>query len=326
MLPHSVLELFRRQLGLLADWQLQEVELDPAVRRAVRRHPDVERRTPRVLRHRAVPPSTEQSLMLAVLDAGPGAALWGKSAASHWGVGRYRRLPAHVGVPRTRMRGARVGQIHLVRSLEELDLTTHLDIPVSRPERTILWLAGMYTHRFGHEIGADRTAVSLDQAWRQRLINGHALHALAERSGGKGRSGIVILRQLLQTRPPEYQPAGSHLEERFEKIIPATVASALDRQVTVDAEVLIRTVDFRLRSWPLVVEINGEAFHTSLSDRAHDDQRYERLLDLGFSVVVFWEYDIWHDAATVGAVMWDLYRTPDPAPTLHRPTPAPWSI
>lgn len=263
--------------------------------------------------------------MLAVLDAGPRGALWGKSGASHWGITRYRRLPAHVGVLRTRIRGVRAGQIHLLRSLDECDVTTHLDIPVSRPERTVLWLAGMYTHRYGHEIGADRTAVSLDQAWRQRLIDGNALHALAERSGGKGRSGIVILRELLETRPPDYQPAGSHLEERFEHIIPSTVANALDRQVTVDAEAAIRTVDFRLRRWPLVVEINGEAFHSSLSDRAHDDDRYARLLELGFSVVVFWEYDVWHDAATVGAVMQHLFHHPDAVPTLHRPTPAPWT-
>ena len=74
----------------------------------------------------------------------------------------------------------------------------------------------------------------------------------------------------------------------------------------------------------MVVEINGEAWHSSLTDRAADNERYARFLDLGFSVVVFWEYDIWQDSRTVRAAMDRLIRRPDEKPTLHRPTPAPW--
>ncbi len=182
----------------------------------------------------------------------------------------------------------------------------------------------MWTHRFGHEIANERTATTIDQAWRQGLIDGHAVHALAERAGGRGRSGIVVLREVLESRPPDYQPAGSGLEERFEAIVSPEVARSLERQVTVDAEVVIRTVDFRLRQWPLIVEINGEAFHTSLTDRAADAERYARLIDLGFSVAVFWEYDIWHDKVAVRSAMERLLRHPDSTPRLHRPTRAPW--
>ncbi len=182
----------------------------------------------------------------------------------------------------------------------------------------------MWTHRFGHEIASERTATTIDQAWRQGLIDGHAVHALAERAGGRGRSGIVVLRDVLESRPPDYRPAGSGLEERFEAIVSPEVARSLERQVTVDAEVVIRTVDFRLRRWPLIVEINGEAFHTSLTDRAADAERYARLIDLGFSVAVFWEYDIWHDKDAVRSAMERLLRHPDLTPRIHRPTRAPW--
>ena len=44
------------------------------------------------------------------------------------------------------------------------------------------------------------------------------------RSGGRGRSGIVVLRTVLETRPVDYQPAGSRLEERFEEIVAPTRA------------------------------------------------------------------------------------------------------
>lgn len=324
MLPEPVLELLRLQRGAVADHQLRA--LRPAERRRVHEHPEVVRVTSRTWRHMAVAPTAEQALMLAVLDGGPGSGLWGKSAASHWGFSRYRRLPAHVGVPRTRVRGDRLGQIHRIRDLRPTDIVTHLDVPTCRPELVILWLAGMMTHRFGHEIAAERMGVIVDQAWRQRLINGCAIHALAERSGGRGRSGIVVLRQILEDRPSDYQPAGSRLEERFEQSVSAAVRTQLVRQVTIDAEVAIRIVDFRLDAWPLVVEINGEAFHSSIADRTADLARYERLLALGWSVCVWWEHDVWHEPGIIRRYLDHLLDRPDPEPTLHRPTRAPWEL
>lgn len=324
MLPHTVIELLRIQFGLIARHQIRTIEPSRQARRALYRDPALEAITARVFRHRVVPPSPEQSVMVGVLDAGPDAILWGKSATTHWGFGRHRLLPPHVAVPRSNRKGGRVGQVHVITSLEPCDRTFHVDVPIARPEVAVLWLAGMWTHRVGHDLAAMFTATALDQAWRQRLINGPFIHELAGRSGGKGRSGIVVLRTVLEDRPPDYQPAGSRLEERFEEVVGPVVAKHLDRQVTVDAESAIRTVDFRCRGWPLIVEINGEAFHTSLTDRAADRERYDRLRDLGFSVVVFWEYDVWHDAAAVRAAMTRLVRNPDRLPTLHRPTKAPW--
>lgn len=325
MLPDPVLHLLHHQWGLIADRQLLVAEPDANRRRAIQRSPEIARLGPRVLRHRAVPPTVEQSLMHAALDAGPGGVLWAKTASSHWGFGRFRRLPAHVAIERGRSHtGPRVGQLHVVRCLPDDAWTFHHDLPVARPEETILWLAGMWTHRVGHELAERFLARTLDQAWRQELIDGHALHALAERSGGRGRSGIVVLRNVLETRGPGYLPAGSGLEERFEEIVPGVVRRDLRRQVRIDSGRRIHVVDFELVSRPVIVEINGEAWHTSLTDRAADDARYQRLLDQGYSVVVFWEFDLWHDADRVRQAVWDLWRRPDEVPTLHRPTRAPW--
>lgn len=323
-IPDHLLELFRRQWGLTARFQLRQAEPSEARWRRIRRHPEIELATPRVLRHRAAPWTPEQELLVAVLDAGPEAVLWGKSAACQWGFGRFPRLPAHVATLRRGSRASHMGQIHRLRSLEDRDTTQVDAIPIARPEVIVLWLAGMWTHRLGHDLAAARTAVALDQAWRQRLIDGVFIHDLAARSGGFGRSGIVVLRDILESRPPDYQPAGSHLEERFEDVVPSTVRRELRRQVTVDIEDAVRIVDYRLDCWPLVVEINGEAFHSSLTDREADERRYARLLELGYSVVVFWEYDIWNDPMTVRDTMLHLLWNPDLEPTLHRPTRAPW--
>lgn len=324
MLPEPLTDLLARQWGLAARFQIRRLVPDHATRRWLYRHPDFDHPSPRVLHHRAVRPSNEQQVLLGVLDAGEDALLWSKAAATHWGFSRFRLLPPHVAVPRCRLKGERLAQIHVVRNLDPIERAFHNDVPVARPETTLLWLAGMWTHRLGHELAVRETAVAADHAWRQRLVNGQFIHDMAERSGGKGRSGIVVLRTVLVKRPPDYQPAGSRLEERFEEAVGASAASRLDRQVTVDVEQAIRTVDFRVRGRPHIIEINGEAFHTSLTDRANDAERYERLQALGFSVMVLWEYDIWHDAATVRAAVGRYLRHPDDAPTLHRPTKAPW--
>lgn len=324
MLPDAVLDALRAQHGVLARHQIRDLEPDRWRRRRVYGDPQLEASTPRVFRHRAVPPSREQAVMTSVLDAGPGGALWATSGATLWGFGRARLLPAHVAVRRRHEKYSPRCQLHVIKDLRPSEVVHHLDVPVARPERVVLWIAGALTHRYGHDVAAERTAVLLDHAWRQRLIDGPYLHDLAARSGGRGRSGIVVLRRVLEARPPDYQPAGSRLEERFEEIVSPAVRQELRRQVTVDAEPVIRTVDYRLDRWPLIAEINGEAWHTSLTDRAADVERYERLLSLGFSVVVFWEYDIWHDRAAVRRSLDRLLRHPDRTPALHRPTPAPW--
>ena len=324
VLPEPVLALLARQWGLVARSQVREAVADASLRRSIYHHDDFDHPSPRVLRHRAVRPSKEQDLLLGVLDAGPDAVLWSKAAATHCGFGRFRLLPPHVALARQTLKGRRLAQVHLLRHLDPTDRTVHNDVPVARPEVTLLWLAGMWTHRVGHERAIRKTALAVDHAWRQRLVDGRFIHALAERSGGKGRSGIVAFRTVLATRPPDYQPAGSRLEERFEEIIGSATARVLERQVTVDVEQSVKTVDFCVENRPQIIEINGEAFHTSLTDRTADTARYERLLGLGYSVMVLWEYDIWHDVATVRHAVRRYLREPDAVPTLHRPTKAPW--
>ena len=324
MIPEEILLLLQRQHGLVADRQIAAAAPSKAARRRVYEHPEIERIGPRVRRHLATTATVDQGLMHAALDAGDGALLWGKTAAALWGFGPFRVTPAHAAVARSvNCRGPRVARVHAIRDLDPAAGTTVSDLPVCRPEETVLWLCGMWTHRVGHELALARMEATIDQAWRDDLIDGHAIHALAERSGGRGRSGIVVLRALLDRRPPDYQPSGSGLEDRFEEIVSWEVRSALERQVRVDDERTIRIVDYRLRTWPLIVEVNGFG-HTSLTERENDAERYRRLLDQGYSVVVWWAHDIFHDRDTVRTVMSHLQKHPDDKPTLHRPTRAPW--
>lgn len=328
MLPPDVTELLGRQFRLISHHQLRQLVPDPLERRELRNRLDLQPLTSRVLGQPVYEPGPGRRLMTEVLDAGPAAVLWGKTSVTWWGFGRFRLSPIHVGRRRCNSRPPLHAQLHNVRHLDPRDVTEHQGIPIIRPERAIAWLAAMWTHRWSGrpDIVADKLAKTLDHAWREELIDGRYLHELAERSGGRGRSGIVALRKVLETRPPDYLPTGSGAESRFEEILPAGTLADLRRQVSVYDHSPIGVVDFEAVPWPLVIEINGEQWHSSWTDRQDDDRRYTRLLAKGYSVLVLWQYDVWHDAAVVQDAVTRLLAVPDPTPTLHRPTLAPWDL
>jgi very-short-patch-repair endonuclease len=324
VLPGRVLDLFTDQYSLLGRHQLRDA-CSPAERRRTVRHADVELIGPRVLRHRAGTPDLGQQLLLPVLDAGRGALLWGRAATHWWGFGRFRAFPVHVAKPKDGTRGPHLGVVHTTRVLDtELDVTTHRGIPIVRPERLVLWLARADTERHGHEIGALRLERALDHAWREGLIDGHRIHDLAARCSGKGNSGIVILRQLLDARPPDFRPTDSNLERRWEEVV-GPVAASFRRQVVLGDDAPIGRFDQVHVDRPLVVEIHSEKFHTMPSDVADDARRASQLVDAGFAVVIYWEYDIWHDAATVRRSLQQILARPH-EPGVFRPTPAPYDL
>jgi very-short-patch-repair endonuclease len=323
VLPGSVLDLFANQYSLVGRHQLRE-RCTPTERRRLVRHPDIDLVGPRVLRHRAGVPDLGQQLLLPVLDAGRDALLWGRAATHWWGFGRFRAFPVHVAKPKDGTRGPHFGIVHTTRVLDpELDVTSHRGISIVRPERLLLWLARADTERYGHEIGALRLERTLDHAWREGLVDGHRIHELAGRCSGKGNSGIVILRQLLEKRPPDYRPTDSNLEKRWEEVV-GSMATSFRRQVVLGDDAPIGRFDQVHVDRPLVVEIHSEKFHTMPSDVADDERRADALVAAGFCVVVYWEYDIWHDAGTVQHSLRDVLRRPHAAGVI-RPTPAPYN-
>lgn len=324
MLPGPVLDLFAHQYSLVGRHQLR-TRCTPAERRRVLADPAVEAVTPRVLRHRAGMVNLGQQLLLGVLDAGDGTVLWGRPAAHWWGFGRYRAFPVHVTRPRSGLRTPRLARIHTTTTIEPArDVTVHRGIPIVRPERLLLWLARQLTQRYGHELAAARLGRTLDHAWREGLVDGRRMHTVVERCAGKGNAGIVVLRQLLEERPPDYRPTDSTLERRWEEVV-GPLASSFRRQVTLGDDAPIGRFDEVHVDRPLVVEIHSEKFHTTPTDVENDERRIAQLVAAGFAVVVYWEYDIWHDAQRVRRSLREIVQGPH-VPGVHRPTPAPHEL
>lgn len=288
--------LATRQHSLVATWQLDGLG---ATCKEIDRLTDGPRwraLTPRVLVLRGSVDTTDQQLMAAVLDASPGAAIAGRSAAAMWGVPGFRAVPAeqvrHRGVSR---RAPASGLVHEVMDLRPHHLRLIRGIPVTSPTRTVFDLAG--------QVAEGRLERVVDWLWSARLLDGAGLHAIARELCRRGRTGSAVMRRVVEARGVDYVPPATALEGRFAKIVRDAGLPDLRRQVDSGGEVWTGRVDFRDREVPLVVEVQCERWHSALVDVAADAARRERLEADGFVVVEVWDHDVWHDPASVIAAV-----------------------
>jgi very-short-patch-repair endonuclease len=248
----------------------------------------------RVLRRTGAPWSKASPLMLAVLDAGPGAVVSHTTAAAWWGLPGFDLLTVHITRPRgtTCAPAAFASRLHEVLAIRTDQVTVLDGVPIVRPERAIFELCATT-----HPLRAER---ALDTGWSKSLYTGGSLRRIHSELACRGRGGTVVLRRLLEARPPGWMPPASNLEARFETIMREELLGTWRRQVELgDSERWCGRVDFRSTTWPLIVEVQSERYHTALSDRAHDAARRKNLEDAGFVVLEVWDTQIWHGRSEV---------------------------
>jgi hypothetical protein len=231
--------------------------------------------------------------MAASLHAGPGAAVSHRAAAALWrleGIGtgtveittsRLIRAAAIVshGSPLSRRHVAWIGPI-----------------PVTDPARTLLDLGavvppGIVERALDDALRRDLT--TLDRLWRR-------LRAEAER----GRSGVGVLRQVLEARDPSSVPPESELEARLGRLIIASglPAPVAQHEIRVGTRLLGR-VDF---AWPdamVAVEADGYRFHGGRPAWQRDLARRNRITVRGWRMIhVTWD-DVTRRPETVTAAL-----------------------
>lgn len=232
--------------------------------------------TDRVLRLVGASRMQGERAMAAVLDEGPGAVLSHAGAAAWWGLGGFSLRQLDLTRVGERVRHTEMARVHEVRSLPSDWATVHQGIPVVRPELLIMQLcATVHPHR---------AARSLDNAWRDRLLSGPSLIRFLDDHAARGRNGIALLRELVEERGADYVPAGSNIESRVQQLFMVSPVS-FRRQVDLGGETWNARVDFMADDAPLVLEVQSEKYHSSLSDHADDLARFARLADAGFAVI-----------------------------------------
>ena len=280
--------------GLVARFHLPEIGLDSRHWwRAIR----TGRWLPagdRVIRAAAAPPTETQRVLAAILDASPGAVLHAGSALAWLGMTGFGLATVLVARPRGLSSATTpLARVHRVRDLRPHDVIVVNGVATETALRAIWAEAARYAGPARHEIGIKRIGTLLDQAHRLRLVSWGGLHESVDDLRQRGRSGTVIMRELAGHRPPGSSPTESGLETRFEDVLQQAGADPLRRQRPVGGREPIGRCDFTDEDLPLVVEVNSLRFHTTPTDRAADERRYQALMDAGFSVCVIWEDDLW---------------------------------
>lgn len=245
----------------------------------------------RVIRRVGSAPTDEQRSLAGVLDVGVGGLLTLPSAAALWGVPGYRLDPIHVATSRRKVRST-LATLHVPRMDLEPFVAELRGVPVVRPSLLVLQMAAV--------VHPARLKRHLDHLWSRRLLSGPSVRAELEHLMHRGRPGTVALRDLLDSLPKDYVPPASGLEGRFMQIVADHDLPTMRAQVDLgDDEQWCGRVDFLAVDAPLVVEVDSERYHGSLSSTEDDITREARLVAAGFTVARVRDFEVWHRPAEV---------------------------
>lgn len=236
-----------------------------------------------VLRIAGSPRTWRQRVMLAVLDAGEGAAATDGTAAGLWGLPGSGRGAPEVLVPRGRHHRPGAGCIRETRILEPHHVCVRDGIPVVSPARLVVELAGR------EHLG--RVERVLDAALASDLLVPTELALVVAELAHRGRRGAAGLRSLVEARLPGYAPPASELEARFRDLVRAAGLPEPVRQLDVGGRAWVGRVDVCYPSARLVVELDSRRWHDGHLAREDDRRRDNELVVAGWRVIrITWRH------------------------------------
>ena len=243
-------------------------------------HPDVARLA-------GTPRTPEQRIAAAVLAAGTRTVASHRSAARLWGVPRPDDDPVDVIVAHDRR--PRLCSVSVHRPNDRADL---------RPQRRA-GIACTNVLRMVCDLGAvDPSGVStaVGHVLAMKLADLNALEAGAHRHGGRGRRGVVALRNAIDEWSIDQKPADSILEAAMNRLIERYVLPPVEFHPIIEG----REVDFRIAGSPIILECDGWAHHgLNRSGFERDRDRDGDLIAAGWIVVRFTYRSITSSPATV---------------------------
>jgi very-short-patch-repair endonuclease len=278
--------LAERRHGIVSLHELQLHGLSRSDLALMRRSRNWEQPTRTVFRRTGSASSTAQDLVIAVLDAGPDAALGFIPGASWWGMSGCSLRPIHaVGTSSSRRRRAGDVRFHRVRSLPAAWVTELRGVPIVRPELLSLQLFAVCRY--------ERAERLTEWMWSHRLLSGPSLRRFIAQMGRMGRNGTAGVRRYLEERPEDYVPPATGLESRVMQIL-RDAGIEVRRQVDVGSDdAWTGCVDFLVADHPVVIEVQSHLHHDALCDRRADAARRSRLEEAGFVWVEIWDDAVW---------------------------------
>jgi len=284
------------QHGLLHRSDLSAAGIsDQAIQRRVRLGL-LMRRTASVFTYAGTPTYPRQRLLEAVLTVGNDAVLSHDSAAFEWGL--IRRSPR---IPQVALRRWNRTHQDAVGVHESLDLVPSdralLDgIPVTNPQRTVV------------DLGATSPWLverALSEGLRQELFTVADVDVFVKRVAKRGRSGVGVIRPLLEMYRGVNGRTESLLEDRFLRILfdrdiklPAAQFEVLD-----DGGRFVCRADFAYVEHRLLIEVDGRSYHSDSKAFQRDREKQNRSQALGWKTVRFTWFDVHREPDRVAATV-----------------------
>jgi very-short-patch-repair endonuclease len=231
--------------------------------------------------------SREGRWMAAVLACGPDAALSHRSAGALWGIIGERSDSIDVSV-RHRVEADRPGlRVRGRPALLADETTSHRDIPLTQPIRTLIDLATeLSPRRLERAVNEADKRDRIDPESLRRALDGHA-----------GEPGVRLLRVLLDRRT--FRLSDTELEVLFRPIAAqAGLPTPLTKEMVNGFE-----VDFYWPNLGLVVETDGWRYHRTASAQTRDALRDQTHTAAGLTPLRFSHYQVKHEPQHVRRIL-----------------------
>jgi very-short-patch-repair endonuclease len=268
---HALFELAARQHGLVE--RSQTGLSNDAIAEWVRAKRLV-RVQPAVYRVAGAPITREQRLLAACLAAGPDSAVSHRPAAHEWGMGDFPDV-VEIVTPRARWPRLRNVRVHRSTDLRTDHLTVRRGVPVTKPLRTLVDLG---------QSAPWAVSDALELGLADRLFHIRAADAVLDDLGRKGRTGVGVLRRVLDQRALERGIPDGLLEPRMARLLQkqGLPKPAFQHWVTPGIRVDFAYVDLKI-----AIEVDG--FSTRRTPAALDasNARQNELVLLGWTVLRF---------------------------------------
>ena len=229
-----------------------------------------------VYRVAAAPASHQQELLAACLAAGARAVASHRSAAAVSGLRGVEWPTPEITVTGNSKPVLRGVAVHR-SALGSADVGRRGPIPVTRPARTLLDLAG---------VEPALVEGALDDALVRGLTTLGSIERMLDRAGSHGRAGTALLRRLVAERSDGQSPTESFLEDRLVGLLRRHGLPEPIRQHPValpDGHVV--RIDLAYPEVRLGIETDGRVWHSGRADFSRDRQRANRLAGLGWTLL-----------------------------------------
>ena len=167
--------------------------------------------------------------------------------------------------------------VHESTRIDPDDITERDGIPVMRPERVVLELAGLRSSpRFVEMV--------IQSARRKRLITYESTHTFLNRHARRGVPGVKTLRSALEVWDPTQRATDSEMETRLLQLLRSSgLTNAVPQFEIHDATgSLVARVDVALPGQKIAIEYDSKQEHSDEFQLAHDARRRNRIVANGW--------------------------------------------